>query len=61
MAERPYKKSRHKLNIEKSIICIRDIKVLPQTLIRDILKSVHNDVDSSKITTKEVWSCKLVG
>ena len=44
MAERPFKEARPKITIEKSIICNGNIIVYPQTLRKDTLKSVHDDV-----------------
>ena len=58
MVEKPFKETRHKLTIEKWIICNRDIVVHLQTLRKDILKSVHDDVHFGVTTT--LWRLKLL-
>ena len=44
MAERLYKESYHKLTVEKCIICNGDIIIPPQSLRKEVLKGVHDDV-----------------
>ena len=52
MANRPFKEMMHKLIIEKNIICKRGIIVSPQTLRRDILMNVHDDIHCSVTVTQ---------
>lgn len=42
MAERPYKESRHKLTVEKGIICNGDIIILLHSLRKEVLKDVYD-------------------
>ena len=44
ISERPYKETRHKLTIENGIICSGDTVVPPETLRKDIIQSVHDDI-----------------
>lgn len=52
MAERPYKESRHKLPVEKGIICKKGIIITTQILRKEVLKGIHDDVHCSIAATQ---------
>ena len=59
-AERPYKENRHKLTMDRGILCNGDLLVPPQSMRKEIIKSVHDDTHCGIIATQkrlrlEVW------
>ena len=55
MAERAFKETRHKQTTTKEIICNEVKIVLPQTLRKDILKSVHDNVHCGIMAKQRRW------
>ena len=59
-AERPYKENRHKLTMDRGILCNGDLLVPPQSMRKEIIKSVHDDTHCGVAATQkrlklEVW------
>ena len=60
IAERPYKENRHKLTMDRGIICNGDLLVPPQSMRKEIIRSVHDDTHCGITATQkrlrlEVW------
>ena len=53
MAERPYKEVRHKLTMDKGIICNGDLVVPPRRMRKEIIKSIHDDVHGGITATQK--------
>ena len=59
-AEWPYKEVRHRLTIDNDIIFNGDLIVPPQTVKKDIIKSIHDDIHCGIVATQrrlkfETW------
>ena len=52
-AERPYKEVKHKLTMDKGVICNGDLVVPPQKMRKEVIKSVHDDTHCGLAATQK--------
>ena len=52
-AERPYKEVKHKLTMDRGVVCNGDLVVPPQKMRKEIIKSVHDDIHCGIAATQK--------